>query len=122
DPAYVDLPSMPITFDREYSLTWPGKRTDAWLDARMATLPPVDLVHVQADFWGAFIGHRFARRHALPVVHTMHNRVDVGIQAVSPAPGLTLRALNAWRRRALRGSGAGADGWAYLRGLAEGAD
>lgn len=118
--AYVDLPSIPITPDREYSLTWPGRRTDRWLDAALAARPPIDVVHVQADFWGAFIGHRFARRHALPVVHTMHNRVDVGIEATSPAPGATLRFLNAWERRALGGSAGvdGHDGWAYLRRLA----
>ncbi|GAA5036634.1 glycosyltransferase [Microbacterium fluvii] len=117
--AYVDLPSVPITLDREYSLTWPGRRTDRTLDALMAARPPVDLVHVQADFWGAYIGHRFAQRHALPVVHTMHNRVDVGIEAVAPAPGLVLRVLNAWERRALGDATGGTDGWAYLRRLAQ---
>ena len=122
DPGYVDLPSIPITWDREYSFTWPGKRTDAWLDRRMAALPPADLVHVQADFWGGFIGHRFARRHGLPVVHTMHNRVSVGIHAVSPFPRTTLRLLNWWQRRALGTVKGTADGWAYLRGLATGAD
>lgn len=154
DPAYIDLPSVPVTLDREYSMSWPGARTDRVVDAAMLTRPPVDVVHVQADFWGAFIGHRFARRHGLPVVHTMHNRVDVGIAAVAPAPRLVLHALNVWGRRALHSTGtrirttaadsdvtrrsirirrtspnpprdraaAGADGWAYLRLLADGAD
>jgi 1,2-diacylglycerol 3-alpha-glucosyltransferase len=126
DHAFVDLPSIPITLDREYSLTWPGRRTDRFVDRAMAERPPVDVVHVQADFWGAFIGHRFARRHALPVVHTMHNRVDVGIEAVSPFPKLTLRGINAWQRMSLPAlpghlAPRGADGWAYLRGLADGA-
>lgn len=119
--GYVDLPSMPITPDREYSLTWPGRRTDRALDRAMASRPPADLVHVQADFWGAFIGHRFAHRHGIPVVHTMHNRVDVGLAAVTPLHRSVLVALNAWRRRALRGVGVqprGRDGWAYLRGIA----
>ena len=62
-------------------------------------------MHVQADFWGAFTGHRFAARHGLPVVHTMHNRVDVGIEATAPFPRLVLRVLNAWQRRALRAHG-----------------
>ncbi len=31
----------------------------------------------------------------------MHNRVDVGIRATAPFPGLVLRVLNAWQRRAL---------------------
>ncbi|QIG39090.1 glycosyltransferase family 4 protein [Microbacterium sp. 4R-513] len=118
DPAYVDLPSIPLTPDREYSFTWPGSRTDRWVDAALRGRPAVDVVHVQADFWGAYIGHRFAARHRLPVVHTMHNRVDVGIEATAPMPKLVLRVLNAWERRALGGGGAGVDGWAYLRRFA----
>lgn len=123
DLAYVETPSIPIQFDREYSLTWPGGHADRAIDAAMRARPPVDVVHVQGDFWGAFLGYRFARRHALPVVHTMHNRVDVGIRAVTPLAPLVLRALNAWARRALaplrtRGN----DGWSYLAALAEGAD
>jgi 1,2-diacylglycerol 3-alpha-glucosyltransferase len=145
DAAYLDLPSIPITPDLEYAMTWPGRRTDHWLDRAMSRRAPVDVVHVQADFWGAFIGHRFARRHRLPVVHTMHNRVDVGIQATAPFPGLVMRALNAWERRALphaessdaerrsvasssEDSGSAlrrpahtpmsSDGWSYLRRLA----
>ena len=124
DPAYVDLPSIPVTLDREYALSWPGRRTDRLVDAALAGRPPVDVVHVQADFWGAFIGHRYAARQGLPVVHTMHNRVDVGIEATAPFPGLVLRVLNAWARRALRPAVRGReprqqpDGWAYLRRLA----
>lgn len=118
DAAYVDTPSVAITPDREYSLSWPGRRTDRFVDAALAARPPVDVVHVQADFWGAFTGHRFAARHSLPVVHTMHNRVDVGIEATAPLPGLVLRVLNRWQRRALKGvrglPHAGRDGWAYL--------
>lgn len=122
DPGSLDMPSIPITPDREYSLTWPGRRTDAWVDAALAARPPVDVVHVQADFWGAFVGHRYAARHGLPVVHTMHNRVDVGIEATAPFPGLVLRVLNAWERRALGDPSPGGDGWAYLRRLAAHAD
>ncbi|MDQ4213488.1 glycosyltransferase family 4 protein [Microbacterium capsulatum] len=121
DPGYLDLPSIPITADREYAMTWPSRRTDLFLDRALAGRPPVDVVHVQADFWGAFIGHRFAHRHGIPAVHTMHNRVDVGIAAVTPLHRPVLGALNAWRRTALRGIGEqprGNDGWAYLAGIA----
>ncbi|GAA3662531.1 glycosyltransferase [Microbacterium marinilacus] len=125
DPSYLDIPSIPVTPDREYSFSWPGRRADRAIDAGFAGRPAPDLVHVQADFWGAFLGYRFAARHGLPVVHTMHNRVDVGIRATVPLPGVVLWLLNGWRRLALRGlpGGArtGADGWAYLRGLAAGA-
>lgn len=124
DAGYLDLPSIPITIDREYSMSWPGGRTDRFLDRALADRPPVDLVHVQADFWGAFIGHRFAHRHGIPVVHTMHNRVDVGMAAVTPLHRQVLAVLNLWRRRSMRGIGApvtGLDGWAFLRGIAQGA-
>lgn len=123
DPALVDLPSIPITRDREYSMSWPGRRTDRFLDLALTGRPPVDLVHVQADFWGAFIGHRFAHRHGLPVVHTMHNRVDVGMAAVTPLHKPVLAVLNVWRRLAMHGIGrpvGGGDGWAFLRGIAQG--
>jgi glycosyltransferase involved in cell wall biosynthesis len=124
DPALVDLPSLPITIDREYGVSLPSARTDRWLDVAMSGRPAVDVVHVQADFWGALIGHRFARRHGLAVVHTMHNRVDVGIEATAPFPKLVLHVLNAWARRALRNParGRGRDGWSYLRTLAARAD
>ncbi len=122
DAASVDLPSVPITTDREYSMSWPGRRTDRFADEALAGRGPIDLVHVQADFWGAFIGHRYAQRHGLPVVHTMHNRVDVGIEALTPLAPLVLRTLNAWARRSLRSSMPGSDGWAYLRRLAARAD
>lgn len=121
DPGFVDLPSLPITADREYAMSWPGRRTDRFLDRAMTRRPPVDLVHVQADFWGAFIGHRFAHRHGIGAVHTMHNRVDVGIAAVTRVHRPVLGALNVWRRMALRGIGMqppGGDGWAYLAGIA----
>ncbi|WP_261166490.1 glycosyltransferase [Microbacterium sp. Marseille-Q6965] len=118
DPAYRDLPSIPVTLDLEYSFTWPGARSDAAVERVLASRPHADIVHVQADFWSAFLGYRYARRHGLPVVHTMHNRVDVGLRATTPCPGLLLRALNVWRRRAMPGSGPGSDGWDYLRGLA----
>ena len=124
DPSNLDLPSVPITVDREYSMSWPGRATDRFLDRAMTHRPPVDLVHVQADFWGAFIGHRYAARHGIPVVHTLHNRVDVGIAAVTPLHRPVLGVLNLWRRRALGDAAApvgGADGWAFLRGIASGA-
>lgn len=123
DAGYLDLPSIPITLDREYSMSWPGRRMDRFLDRAFAHRPPVDLVHVQADFWGAFIGHRFAHRHGIQVVHTMHNRVDVGMAAVTPLHRPVLAVLNLWRRVAMRGIGrpvGGADGWAFLRGIAQG--
>ncbi|WP_029145316.1 glycosyltransferase family 4 protein [Microbacterium luticocti] len=122
DPAYIDTPSVAITPDREYSFTLPGRRTDRFVDRALRDRGPVDIVHVQADFWGALTGHRFAARHAVPLVHTMHNRVGVGLAATVPFPALALRVLGGWQRRLLGSAASGHDAWAYLAGLAAHAD
>lgn len=133
--AYIDLPSLPITRDREYGISWPGRRSDRALDRALteraaAGAPPVDLVHVQGDFWGAMIGLRAARRHGLPVVFTMHNNVDEGTRAVTPLAPLAFAGLRAWRRLAVgrvpavaRAGVAESDGgaWRYLAELTAGA-
>ena len=102
DPAYLDLPSLPITRDREYGVSWPGRRTDRVLARALRDRPRVDLVHVQGDFWGAMIGYRAARGLGVPVVHTLHNHVDAGTRAVAPlfAP-LAFLGLRGWRALAL---------------------
>ena len=121
--AYIDLPSRPITRDREYGLTWPGRRTDRALARALAERPPVDLVHVQGDFWGAMIGVRAARGLHVPIVHTMHNHVDEGTRAVTPLAPLAFAGLRAWRRLALGAPRARVDrgsrgAWRYLAELA----
>lgn len=116
DPHDIDTASVPITLDREYSASLPGRRTDVALDRAMASRPPVDVVHVQADFWQAVIGYRFAERHGIPVVHTFHNHVEFGIEQVMPAPRLAVRAM-LWAQRLVlrpRLSRLRPSAWSYL--------
>ena len=132
DPAYLDLPSLPITRDREYGVSWPGRRTDRVLARALRDRPRVDLVHVQGDFWGALIGYRAARGLGVPVVHTLHNHVDAGTRAVAPLAAVTapiaFQGLRLWRALALgrsrlagNVSGAGSarprGAWRYLAEL-----
>jgi glycosyltransferase involved in cell wall biosynthesis len=120
DAHDVDTRSVPITLDREYSASLPGRRSDAALDRAMATRPPVDVVHVQADFWQAVIGYRFAARHGLSVVHTFHNHVEFGIEQVVPFPRLAVRAM-VWAQGlvlAPRRSALPTSAWRYLDELA----
>lgn len=121
--AYIELPSRVITKDREYGLSWPSARTDRALAAALHTLPKVDVVHVQGDFWGAMIGIRAARGLRTPLVFTMHNNVDEGTRAVTPLAPLVFLALRGWRALSLgkpRGEvSANARGaWRYLAELA----
>ncbi|QPZ37776.1 glycosyltransferase [Paramicrobacterium chengjingii] len=124
DPCYVELPSFPITFDREYALTRPGRRSDRTLDAEMARRGPVDVVHIQGDFWGAVIGLRFARRHGIPVVLTFHNNMEFGLRKTVPFPKLATKMLLSLEGRSLGGqmSLLRPDAWRYLNELALRAD
>ncbi|MCP2031353.1 glycosyltransferase involved in cell wall biosynthesis [Okibacterium sp. HSC-33S16] len=117
---YVDTPSVPITLDREYSATLPSRRIDRFLDEEMATRSPVDIVHVQADYWGAMLGYRFAARHGIRSVHTFHNHMEFGLEQVVPFPTVVIRALLWWQHRVLRPrlSTLPPSAWSYLDELA----
>ncbi len=115
DPAVIELPSVPLG-PGEYSMAIPGKGSDRMLATAMAPRESVDVVHVQADFWQAIIGYRFAKDNNLPVVHTMHNRLDVGIAATMPLPGLVQRGFGFAQKAFLHTRlPVAADAWTYLR-------
>lgn len=84
----VLLPSLPAG---GYSFTVACAAADRLIDRALRDRPEIDVVHVQADFWGAWTGYRFARRHRLPVVHTMHTNIETGLPAVMPFPRAVLR-------------------------------
>ncbi|HEV6952474.1 MAG TPA: glycosyltransferase [Promicromonospora sp.] len=128
DPDVVALPG-PTVARGQYTAALPGRRLDALVDRELAARGPVDVVHLQGDFWGAWLGKRFAARHGLPVVLTTHTNVDASFRAVAgPLAGIGLGAVAAWQRavtghltaRPARRSGLGA-GYDYLRALASGA-
>ncbi|MGI5187970.1 glycosyltransferase [Promicromonospora sp. CA-289599] len=125
DPGVVALPALTVA-QGQYSAVLPSSRTDARVDRALAARGPVDLVHLQGDFWGAWLGKRYAARHRLPLVLTTHTNVDASFRAVAgPVAGLGLRAVAAWQRQATgdrtRRSGHGG-GYDYLRALASGTD
>lgn len=114
DAGVIELPSTPLG-PGEYSLCIPGKRSDKVLAKALSRRGHVDVIHIQADFWGAVIGYRFATARRLPVVHTMHNRLDVGIAATMPWPGLVQRGLGLAQKILLHtGKPAALDAWTYL--------
>ena len=101
DPGFIDLPSMAVPTVKEYTWLWPGNRHLRLIDEGFAKRPPVDIVHVQSDFWGAAFGYRYAREHNIPVVHTMHHRLDVGVDGSIPFPALFYAMLGVWQKWSL---------------------
>lgn len=125
DPGVVALPALTVA-QGQYSAVLPSRRLDARVDRALGARGPVDVVHLQGDFWGAWLGKRYAARHRLPLVLTTHTNVDASFRAVAgPAAGLGLHAVAAWQRQVTgdraRRSGHGT-GYDYLRALASGAD
>jgi len=101
DERYIDLPSRAIPTVREYTWIWPSQKHLDQIERALRTRPAVDVVHVQSDFWGAALGFRFGREHNLPIVYTLHHRLDVGVERAFPFPRLFFALLGAWQRWAL---------------------
>lgn len=85
----------------EHSFSLAGARFDDAIDRAFLRKPTVDCVHVQGDVWGAWNGYRFAARHDLPLVHTMHTNIEVGLPAILPFPRTVFRLLYLAQRRFL---------------------
>lgn len=124
DSDFIDLPSNRIPGVSGYTWIWPSERLLGHVEQRLKAKPPVDLVHVQSDFWGAALGFRFAHRYSLPLVYGLHNRLDVGIDSAFPFPGLLYRVLGAWQRFGLGSSGEKSprDAFGFFRNYAKNAD
>ena len=124
DPNYIDLPSWPIPTVAEYSWLWPRQSHLTAIGDALSARPPVDVVHVQSDFWGAAFGYRFSAQHDIPLVHTFHNRLDVGVDAAFPFPGLLYAVLGRWQRWSLGGRfrGPSRTAYDYFAGYAREAD
>jgi glycosyltransferase involved in cell wall biosynthesis len=101
DPQFIDLPSWSVPTVREYTWLWPADRHLQIVTDKLRHRPPVDIVHVQSDFWGAAFGYRFARENEKPVVHTMHHRLDIGVDGSIPFPGLFYAMLGRWQKWSL---------------------
>ena len=101
DPQFIDLPSLNVPTVREYTWLWPTSQHLRIVAEKLKHRPPVDIVHVQSDFWGAAFGYRFARQNQKPVIHTMHHRLDIGVDGSIPFPGLFYAMLGRWQKWSL---------------------
>lgn len=124
DPRFIDLPSHAVPTVREYTWMWPKRSDLDRIEAALATRPPVDVVHVQSDFWGAALGFRYARERSLPLVYTLHHRLDVGVDGSMPFPRLFYAMLGIWQKWSLGGAPdrRPTDAFTYLAGYAHHAD
>ncbi|MFM7030149.1 MAG: glycosyltransferase family 4 protein [Micrococcales bacterium] len=119
-PGCIVYPSFALTPNREYTATANlGKAYQHVLNELAAMRANVDVVHVQADWWGALLGAGFAKRQNLPLVNTLHTNLTTGAAKVVGSLGagflylLHSEVFGRWvlgRRGCITG-----DGWKYLR-------
>ena len=95
DPSVVALPISPVFKPDGYPFTWPYARTEQVL---REALIDADIVHVHSEMIGAIAGLRVARELGIPIVQTMHGRIDVYTASVLPLPSVTTIPL-AWLHR-----------------------
>lgn len=115
DPRVVRLPSARGFAPDGYPFTWTPGAAARTLTAALAARD-VDVIHVHTEMFAALAGFEAARTVGLPVVQTMHGRIDVYTRSVLPLPSVTTVLLAGLHRRRLSHDRARIDGSApYAR-------
>ena len=100
DPGVVGLPISGVFKPDGYPFTWPPQAAQDALRAAFVARG-IELVHVHSEMFAALGGFNAARELGLPVVQTMHGRIDVYTRHVLPVPALTTILLAGLHRRRL---------------------
>ena len=94
DPGIVTLPVSGVFRPDGYPFAWSPRRVRAHLREEFRARG-IQVVHTHSEMFAALSGIRVARELGLPVVHTMHGRIDVFTTSLLPAPVVTAPLL-AW--------------------------
>lgn len=100
DPQVVRLPTARGFAPDGYPFTWsPAAAAAALRDGLSAR--GIEIVHVHTEMFAALAGFEAARALGIPIVQTMHGRIDVYTRSVLPLPAVTTVLLAAMHRRRL---------------------
>jgi len=91
-PAVVGLPVSPVFRPDGYPFAWSPRRVRALLRRELAARR-IEVVHTHSEMFAALGGLRAAQDLGVPVVHTMHGRIDVYTRNVLPVPTVTTALL-----------------------------
>ena len=94
DPGVVALPVSGVFRPDGYPFAWSPGRLRAVLRREFAERR-IEVVHTHSEMFAALGGLRAAHDLGIPVVHTMHGRIDVYTRNVLPVPAVTT-VLLAW--------------------------
>lgn len=88
DPGVVGLPASSVFHPDGYPFAWSPARLRAVLRRGFAERR-IDVVHTHSEMFAALGAVRAAHDLGIPVVHTMHGRIDVYTRNVLPLPSVT---------------------------------
>lgn len=100
DPTVRRLPTARRFAPDGYPFAWPPSDIVEALRTELRD-GDFDVVHVHTEMFAALGAFEAARALGLPLVQTMHGRVDVYTLSVLPVPALTTAVLAAMHRRRL---------------------
>lgn len=100
DDAVRRLPTARLFAPDGYPFAWKPSAVAAALRAGLAGAG-FDVVHVHTEMFAALGAFEAARALGIPLVQTMHGRIDVYTRSVLPVPGVTTAVLAAMHRRRL---------------------
>ena len=98
DPAVVRLPTARSFAPDGYPFTWTLRAAAAMLEQGLAGF---DVVHVHTEMFAALAAYRAASALGIPLVQTMHGRIDVYTRSVLPFPSVSTALLALLHRRGL---------------------
>lgn len=112
DPGIVTLPVSRRFRPDGYPFAWSPARVRTTLRSALRARG-VQVVHTHSEMFAALAGIRVARELGLPVVHTMHGRIDVYTASVLPLPALTTPLLARLHHRQVPHAGLRIDAGAH---------
>ncbi len=98
DPGIVRLPTARGFAPDGYPFTWTPSSAADVLRVELHRRR-IDVVHVHTEMFAALAGFEAARDLGIPVVQTMHGRIDVYTRSVLPLPSVTTALLAGMHRR-----------------------
>lgn len=98
DPHIVRLPTARGFAPDGYPFTWTPSAAAAAVRTALSERG-IEVVHVHTEMFAALAGFEAARSLGIPIVQTMHGRIDVYTRSVLPLPSVTTALLAAMHRR-----------------------
>ncbi len=98
DPHVIRLPTARGFAPDGYPFTWTSSAAATAVREGLRA-HRIDVVHVHTEMFAALAGFEAATAEGLPIVQTMHGRIDVYTRSVLPLPSVTTAVLAAMHRR-----------------------